>query len=167
CPPPPSARFADVTVKAYAPETKLYYICDSGYDRRSGKSLRIQCKSDQQGAYWVYNKIECIDEKILLSTAPMMELEFTQKPEIKTMSPAPQKQENLSEFAPKGFCGPPKTFPHASLSMDRSYYVGQVLHFKCQSGYDKRFPISGNSTCTKENGMIIWTPFDMRCTSDS
>lgn len=42
------------------------------------------------------------DEKKLLSTAPTMELDFTQKPERKTQSPAPQKQENLSEFGQKG-----------------------------------------------------------------
>ncbi|NXM72925.1 IL2RA protein, partial [Serilophus lunatus] len=167
CQPPPSIAFADVTAEAYAPQTKLYYECDSGYDRRSGVSLRIQCKSDQQGASWVYNNIECIDKKILLSTAPMMELGFTQQPEIKTSSPAPQKQENLSEFTQKGFCGPPKTFPHASLSSNRIYFVGQVLHFICQSGYDKRSPTTGNSTCKKVNGNTIWTPLDMRCTNDS
>ncbi|NWI94026.1 IL2RA protein, partial [Pitta sordida] len=167
CPDPPSTEFADVTAKAYAPKTRLYYECDSGYDRSAGASPQIQCKSDERGASWVPPQIKCIDEKVLLSTTPMMELEFTQKPEIKTRSPAHQEQEYLSEFAPKGFCGPPKTFPHAYLGPNRFYYVGQVLYFKCQSGYDKRSPIFGNSTCKKVNGKIIWTPLDMRCTSDS
>lgn len=65
------------------------------------------------------------------------------------------------------FCGPPKTIPHASLSWREQYYVGQVLHFKCQSGYDKRPPTSGTSTCMKLNGKITWTPLAMRCTNDS
>ncbi|KFQ85935.1 hypothetical protein N337_08494, partial [Phoenicopterus ruber ruber] len=65
------------------------------------------------------------------------------------------------------FCGPPKTIPHASLSPDKQYYVGQVLHFKCQSGYDKRPPTSGTRRCKKVNDKIIWTPLDMRCTNDS
>lgn len=34
--------------------------------------------------------------------SPTMEIDFTQKPERKTQSPAPQKQENLSEFGQKG-----------------------------------------------------------------
>ncbi|KFR00957.1 hypothetical protein N306_04812, partial [Opisthocomus hoazin] len=65
------------------------------------------------------------------------------------------------------FCGPPKTIPHASLSLDKRYRVGQVLHFKCQSGYDKRSPTSGTSTCKKVNGKVIWTPLDIRCANDS
>ncbi|KGL91630.1 hypothetical protein N301_07955, partial [Charadrius vociferus] len=65
------------------------------------------------------------------------------------------------------FCGPPRTIPHASLSLNKQYYVGQVLHFKCQSGYDKRSPISGTRTCKKVNGKIIWTHLDMQCTNDS
>ncbi|KFP00348.1 hypothetical protein N300_00520, partial [Calypte anna] len=65
------------------------------------------------------------------------------------------------------FCGPPKPVPHASLSLNKQYYVGQVLHFKCQKGYDKQPPTSGTRTCKKVNGKIIWTSFDMRCTNDS
>ncbi|KAJ7427774.1 hypothetical protein WISP_04013 [Willisornis vidua] len=65
------------------------------------------------------------------------------------------------------FCGPPKALPHASLKVKKHYYVGQELHFKCQSGYDKRPPTSGTSTCKKVNGIIIWTPLDMQCTNDS
>ena len=68
---------------------------------------------------------------------------------------------------PIDFCGLPRTIPHASLSLNRRYYVGQVLHFKCQSGYDKRSPTSGTRMCTKVSGKIIWTPLDMRCTNDS
>lgn len=65
------------------------------------------------------------------------------------------------------FCGPPKTIPHASLSLKGQYYVGQVLHFKCQRGYDKQTPTSGTSTCMKVNGEITWTPLAMQCTNDS
>ncbi|KFQ60920.1 hypothetical protein N334_02927, partial [Pelecanus crispus] len=65
------------------------------------------------------------------------------------------------------FCGPPKTIQHASLSLNGQYYLGQVLHFKCQSSYDKRHPISGTRRCEKVNGKIIWTHLDMRCTNDS
>ncbi|KFV09545.1 hypothetical protein N340_13148, partial [Tauraco erythrolophus] len=65
------------------------------------------------------------------------------------------------------FCGPPKIIPHASLSPNKQYYVGQVLHFKCQSGYDKRLPTSGTRVCKKVNGKIIWTSLDMRCTNGS
>ncbi|KFP82120.1 hypothetical protein N311_03163, partial [Apaloderma vittatum] len=65
-------------------------------------------------------------------------------------------------------CGPPDAIiPHASLSQKAQYYVGQVLRFKCQSGYDKLPPTSGNRTCKEENGKIIWTPLDIRCTNDS
>ncbi|NWU79036.1 IL2RA protein, partial [Onychorhynchus coronatus] len=167
CPDPPRPEFADVTAEIYVPGTKLYYACDSGYDRKSGQHPGIQCNSGQQGASWDYSEFECIDEKMSLPTAPTMELEFTQKPEIKTRSPAPQKHEDLSEFAQKDFCGPPKTVPHASIRLKKPYYVGQVLHFKCQSGYDKRPPTSVSSTCQKVNGIIIWTRLDLRCTNDS
>ncbi|KFW83435.1 hypothetical protein N305_12024, partial [Manacus vitellinus] len=65
------------------------------------------------------------------------------------------------------FCGPPKTVPHASIRVKKPYYMGQVLHFKCQSGYDKRPPTCGTSTCKNMNGNITWTPLDVRCTNDS
>ncbi|KFU94399.1 hypothetical protein M959_11305, partial [Chaetura pelagica] len=66
------------------------------------------------------------------------------------------------------FCGPPKAFPHASLSQKKHYYyVGQVLHFKCWSGYEKRCPTSGTFMCKRVNGKIIWTPPDIQCTNDS
>ncbi|CAN0016880.1 unnamed protein product [Bubo scandiacus] len=167
CPTLPRTKFADVTADMYPLGTRLYYECDSGYKRRSGQYLGIRCQSEKEGASWVYKKFECIDEKILLSTAPMMELDFTRKPETKTQSPAPQKRENFSEFHQKDFCGPPKTIPHASLSLNRQYYVGQVLHFKCQSGYNKRSPTSGTRTCKNVDDKIIWTPLDMQCTNDS
>ncbi|NWX01200.1 IL2RA protein, partial [Caloenas nicobarica] len=167
CPALPWTEFADVSADMYPLGTKLYYKCDRGYTRRSGQYPGIQCKEKLGFASWVYKEFECIDEKKLLSTAPMMELGFTQKPETKTQSPAPQKQKNLSEFGQKDFCGPPKTIPHASLSPSKQYYVGQVLHFKCQSGYDKRPPTSGTSTCMKVNGKITWTALAMRCTNDS
>uniref|UniRef100_A0A663DYK9 Interleukin-2 receptor subunit alpha n=1 Tax=Aquila chrysaetos chrysaetos TaxID=223781 RepID=A0A663DYK9_AQUCH len=167
CPTLPRTKFADITAETYPLGTKLYYECDSGYMRRSGQYSGIWCQTIQHVASWVYKEFECIDEKILLSTAPTMELDFTQKPERKTESPAPQRQENLSEFDQKDFCGPPKTIPHASLRLNNQYYVGQVLHFKCQSGYDKQAPTSGTSTCKKVNGKIIWTRLDVRCTNDS
>ncbi|XP_009460884.1 PREDICTED: interleukin-2 receptor subunit alpha-like [Nipponia nippon] len=167
CPALPRTEFADVTAETYPLGTKLYYECDSGYERRSGQYGGIRCQIIQQVASWVYKEFECIDKKILLSTAPTIELGFPQKPDRKTQSPAPQKQENLSEFDQKHFCGPPKTIPHAFLNLNKQYYVGQVLHFKCQSGYDKRHPTSGTRRCEKVNGKIIWTPLDMRCTNDS
>ncbi|XP_063179761.1 interleukin-2 receptor subunit alpha-like isoform X2 [Chroicocephalus ridibundus] len=167
CPALPRMKFADVTAETYPVGTRLHYECDNGYRRRGGQKPGIQCRSTQQVASWVYREFECIDDKILLSMAPMVKLNVTQKPERKTESPAPQKQENLSDFDQKDFCGPPKTIPHASLILTKRYYVGQVLHFKCQSGYDKQFPTSGNRTCKKVNGKIIWTPLDMRCTNDS
>lgn len=68
---------------------------------------------------------------------------------------------------PTDFCGPPKSVPHASIRLPQKHLVGQVLHFKCQTGYDKRPPTSGNRTCKEENGKIIWTHLDMRCTNDS
>ncbi|XP_014804621.1 PREDICTED: interleukin-2 receptor subunit alpha-like isoform X1 [Calidris pugnax] len=167
CPDLPRTEFADVTAETYPVGTKLYYECDSGYKRRRGQYPGIQCQSIQQGASWVYKEFECIDEKILLSMAPTRELDITQKPERKTQSSAHQKRGNLTEFDQKDFCGPPKTIPHASLSLNKQYYVGQVLHFKCQSGYDKRSPTSGTRTCTKVNGKIFWTPLDLQCTNDS
>ncbi|KFP85166.1 hypothetical protein N310_06368, partial [Acanthisitta chloris] len=63
------------------------------------------------------------------------------------------------------FCGPPRTFPHAFLRKKGRYFVGQVLHFKCQRGYEQRGPSSGTSTCRKVNGQISWTHLDMRCTN--
>ncbi|XP_021137271.2 interleukin-2 receptor subunit alpha isoform X2 [Columba livia] len=170
CPALPWTKFA-VSAEMYPLGTKLYYECDSGYTRRSGQYPGIQCKEKQGLASWVYKEFECIvsptDEKKLLSMSPTMEIDFTQKPERKTQSPAPQKQENLSEFGQKDFCGPPKTIPHASLSLKGQYYVGQVLHFKCQRSYDKQTPTSGTSTCMKVNGEITWTPLAMQCTNDS
>ncbi|KAM9292484.1 interleukin-2 receptor subunit alpha-like [Morus bassanus] len=167
CPLLPRTEFADVTAEAYPVGTKLYYECDSGYMRRSGQYEGIQCERREQAASWAYKKFECIDKKILLSTAPTMALDFTQTSERKTQSPAPQKRENLSEFDQKDFCGPPRTIPHASIKLNKRYYMGQVLHFKCQSGYDKRPPTSGTRRCQKVNDKIIWTPLDMRCTNDS
>ncbi|NXG56106.1 IL2RA protein, partial [Hemiprocne comata] len=167
CPALPRTDFADVVAESYALETKLYYQCDDGYDRRKGQYLGIQCRRSEGGTYWNYKEFECTDKKTLLSMAPTRKLDFTQKPERKTESPAPQKQGNISEFDQKDFCGPPKTFPHASLSLEKHYYVGQVLHFKCWSGYDKQSPNSGTLTCKKVNGKIIWTPPDIQCTNDS
>lgn len=69
--------------------------------------------------------------------------------------------------APTDFCGPPKTVPHASIKLPQQHYVGQVLHFKCQTGYDKRPPTFGSRTCKEVNGKTFWTPLDMRCTNDS
>ncbi|NXG28313.1 I15RA protein, partial [Dromaius novaehollandiae] len=167
CPPLQRIEFADVAAETYPLGSKLYYECDDGYGRRKGQYSGIRCRSIDGVADWVYQKFECIDKNILLSTAPTVELEFTQKPERKTQSPAPEKRENVPEFDRKAFCGMPKTIPHASLSLKELYNVGQVLHFKCQSGYDKRPPISGTRTCKKVNGKIVWTPLDMRCTNDS
>ncbi|KAM9203950.1 interleukin-2 receptor subunit alpha isoform 1-T1 [Mergus octosetaceus] len=161
CPPVPRTEFADVAAETYPVDTKLYYVCDDGYRRRSGQYLGIRCRNISGTVSWVYKEFECIDEKILFSNAPMMELNFTQETR-KTQSPAPPKQENLS-----GFCGTPKTVPHASLKKDNDYSVGQVLYFKCQAGYDKRPPISGTRTCKKVKGKNMWTPLNMRCTNDS
>uniref|UniRef100_A0A8D2P986 Interleukin-2 receptor subunit alpha n=1 Tax=Zosterops lateralis melanops TaxID=1220523 RepID=A0A8D2P986_ZOSLA len=69
--------------------------------------------------------------------------------------------------APTGFCGPPKAIPHAYIRLPDQYYTGQVLHFKCQAGYDKRPPTFGNRTCKEENEKVFWTPLDMICTNDS
>ncbi|XP_010193439.1 PREDICTED: interleukin-2 receptor subunit alpha-like, partial [Mesitornis unicolor] len=175
CPPLPTIEFADVTAERYPLGTRLYYECVSGYKRRSGQYLGIRCQNTQQktsGDYkglasWDYKEFECVEEKILLSTAPLMELNSTQKLERNTQSPMSQKRENLSESNQKDFCGPPRTVPHASLSLNRRYYVGQVLYFKCQSGYDKRPPTSGTRSCKKVNGKIRWTSLRMRCANDS
>ncbi|KAM3673501.1 uncharacterized protein VK521_002329 [Ammospiza maritima maritima] len=169
CPRLPATEFADVTAHMYPPPTKLYYACEPGYDREYGTYQGIECKIEQQGAVWIYNQeFKCLDKKKLLSGASTMTLELTEKPELESMSIAPQKQEDLSESKQKGFCGPPKTIPHAFIRLPQQrYYVGQVLHFKCQTGYDKRPPTFGNRTCKEENGKIFWTPLDMRCTNDS
>ncbi|NXH28238.1 IL2RA protein, partial [Myiagra hebetior] len=167
CPHPPTIEFADVTAEMYPLQTKLYYECDPGYDRQSGAYLGIQCKSEQQGAVWKYGQFKCFDKKNLSSAAPMMELELTQKPEREPKGPAPQKQEELSKFKQKDFCGPPKTFPHASIRLPQEHYVGQVLHFRCQTGYDKSPPTFGSTTCKEMNGKINWTTLDMKCTNGS
>ncbi|NWW23340.1 IL2RA protein, partial [Falcunculus frontatus] len=167
CPYLPVTEFADVTAEMYPLQTKLYYKCDPGYDREVGAYPGIQCKSEQHGAVWKYSGFKCFDKKNLSSTAPMMKLELTQKPETEPGSPAPQKQEDLSEFKRKDFCGPPKTIPHASIRLPQQHYVGQVLHFKCQTGYDKRPPTFGSRMCKEVNGKIIWTPLDLRCTNGS
>ncbi|NXA30715.1 IL2RA protein, partial [Eudromia elegans] len=166
CPSLQRTEFADV-VEAYPLGTKLYYECDDGYKRRKGHYLGIQCESKHGVADWIYTNFECIDKNILLSTAPTVELDITQKPERKTQSPAPEIRENIPELDWKAFCGTPKAFPHASIRKDKAYHVGQVLHFKCQSGYDKRPPTSGTRVCKEENGNIIWTPLDIHCTNDS
>ncbi|NXM54538.1 IL2RA protein, partial [Illadopsis cleaveri] len=167
CPHLPRTEFADVTAERYPPETKLYYGCDPGYDRDASDYPGIRCQSEQQGAVWTYSQFKCYEKKKLLSMAPTMELELTQKPEREPRSSAPQEQEDFSESKLKGFCGPPKAIPHASIKLPQQHYVGQVLHFKCQPGYDKRPPTSGSRTCKEENGKLIWTPLDMRCTNDS
>ncbi|NWV79508.1 IL2RA protein, partial [Dasyornis broadbenti] len=167
CPQLPATEFADVTAEMYPLQTILYYTCDPGYDRKYGVFPGIQCESEQHGAAWKYNQFKCFGKKNLSSMVPMMELELTQKPEREPSSPAPQEREDLSEFRQKDFCGPPKTIPHASIRLPQEHYVGQVLHFKCQTGYDKRPPTSGNRTCKEVDGKIIWTPLDMRCINDS
>ncbi|CAN8210508.1 unnamed protein product [Coccothraustes coccothraustes] len=164
CPRLLPTEFADVTADMYPVQTKLYYKCDPGYDRRPGEYLGIQCTIEQQGAVWKYQPFKCFDMKNLSS---MMELELTQKPETEPMSTAPQKQEDISESKQKDFCGPPKTIPHAFIRLPQDHYVGQVLHFKCQTGYDKRHPTFGSRTCKEVNGKSFWTPLDMRCTNDS
>ncbi|XP_038011238.1 interleukin-2 receptor subunit alpha-like isoform X3 [Motacilla alba alba] len=167
CPRLQPTEFADVTADRYPLQTKLYYECDPGYGRKASAYLGIQCKSEQQGAVWKYQPFKCFDVKNLSSMASMMELELTQKPEIEPMSTAPQKQEDFSESKHKDFCGPPKTVPHASIRLPQQHYVGQVLHFKCQTGYDKRPPTFGSRMCKEVNGRTFWTPLDMRCTNDS
>ncbi|NXQ59618.1 IL2RA protein, partial [Anthoscopus minutus] len=167
CPCLPTTEFADVTAEMYPAQTKLYYKCDPGYDREAGAYPGILCKREQQGAVWEYQQFKCFDEKNLSSMAATMESEFTQMPEREPRSPAPQKQGDLSESKQKDFCGPPKTVPHASIRLPQQHYVGQVLYFKCQAGYDKRAPTFGSRTCKEVNGKIVWTPLDMRCTNDS
>ncbi|XP_064277766.1 interleukin-2 receptor subunit alpha-like [Passer domesticus] len=167
CPRLPPSEFADVTADMYPVQTRLYYVCDPGYDREAGVYLGIQCKSGQQGAVWEFQHFKCIEIKNSSAMASKTELELTQKPEIEPTSPAPQKQEDLSESKQKDFCGPPKTVPHASIKLPQTHYVGQVLHFKCQAGYDKRPPTSGSRTCKEVDGRTFWTPLDMRCTNDT
>uniref|UniRef100_A0A8C5UHR5 Interleukin-2 receptor subunit alpha n=1 Tax=Malurus cyaneus samueli TaxID=2593467 RepID=A0A8C5UHR5_9PASS len=156
CPRLPVTEFADVTAEKYPLQTKLYYVCDPGYYREGGALPAIKCESEQRGAFWKYGAFKCFDKKNWSSTAPTMEVELTQKPEREPRSPAPQKRQDLSE-----------PIPHASMRLPQDHYVGQVLYFKCQSGYDKRPPTSGSTTCKKVDGKIIWTPLDMRCTNDS
>ncbi|OWK62822.1 hypothetical protein RLOC_00006375 [Lonchura striata] len=166
CPSLPPTEFADVTAEMYPAQTKLYYTCDPGYGRKA-----------KAWVLWHFVLIFVLlqlnkcnfstEQKDLSSMDPMMELELTQKPEREPRSPAPQKQEDLSESKQKDFCGPPKTVPHASIRLPQQHYVGQVLHFKCQTGYDKRPPTSGSRTCKEVNGKTFWTPLDMRCTNDS
>ncbi|NWU90627.1 IL2RA protein, partial [Upupa epops] len=167
CPAPPRTAFADVTADSYPAGTKLYYQCDSGYTRRSGQYSGIWCQSGQGAAVWRYKEFECIDKKTLLSAAPTKDLDLARETDRKAPSPAPQRPGGLPETEQQGFCGPPKTIPHASLRPSEQYYVGQVLHFKCRSGYDKRFPRAGTRTCKKEHGRVIWTALRMRCTNDS
>nr|XP_009678675.1 PREDICTED: interleukin-2 receptor subunit alpha-like [Struthio camelus australis] len=167
CPPLQRIEFADVVAETYPLGSKLYYKCDDGYERRSGQYLGIHCENTEKFADWRYGEFECIDKNILLSMASTKELEFRQKPENKTQSHAPEKRENVPEFDRTAYCGTPKSVPHASLRLKKTYSVGQVLHFKCQKGYDKQPPTSGTCTCKKVNGKIIWTPLDMQCTNDS
>ncbi|NXA47844.1 IL2RA protein, partial [Nothocercus julius] len=162
CPSLQRTEFADI-VEAYPLGTKLYYECDEGYKRRRGQYPGIQCKSIHGIADWTNTTFKCIDKNILLSAAPMVELDFTQKPERKTQSPAPKKQ----DFDQKAFCGMPKAIPHASIRKNKAYNVGQVLYFKCQNGYGQHPPILGTRICKEENGNIIWTPLDIQCTNDS
>ncbi|NXL94711.1 IL2RA protein, partial [Alectura lathami] len=162
CPPPPRTEFADIAAETYPLETKLRYVCDDGYRRKSGQNSGIRCRNISGVASWAYQEFECIDDNFFLSPASKAVSNFTQEPARNTQNPATLKQENLS-----GFCGTPKTIPHASLKVDKNYTVGQVLHFKCKTGYDKRPPTSGTRTCKNVSGKIIWTPLDMRCTNDS
>ncbi|NWX18822.1 IL2RA protein, partial [Aegotheles bennettii] len=169
CPDLPRTDLVDVDVDAesYSLGTRLYYDCDDGYTRRSGQYSGIRCQLTEGIASWVYKEFECIDKKILLSTPATTTSDFVSKSERETQSPAPQKQENIPGFDQKNFCGPPKTILHASLRLNNQYYVGQVLHVKCRSSYDKQSPTSGTLTCKKVNGKITWTPLNMRCTNDS
>ncbi|NXT83148.1 IL2RA protein, partial [Zapornia atra] len=167
CPPPPRTEFADNAIVLYPLGTKLYYECEEGYARRTGQYMGIRCHYTQGAASWTLIDFECVDKKILLSTAPTVELDFTQKPGRKPEGSTSQKQENLTEFYQKGFCGPPKTVPHAFLNLKKQYFVGQVLLFKCQKGFDKEPPISDIHICKKVNGKIIWTSLPIQCTNDS
>ncbi|NXV75403.1 IL2RA protein, partial [Atlantisia rogersi] len=162
CPPPPRSEFADNAIVLYPLGTKLYYECEEGYARRSGQYMGIRCHYTQGAASWTLTGFECVDKKILLSTAPTVELDFTQNPGRKPEGSTPQKQENLTEF-----CGPPKTVPHAFLNLKKQYFVGQILLFKCQKGFDKQPPISDIHICKKVNGKIIWTSLPIQCTNDS
>ncbi|NXP55496.1 IL2RA protein, partial [Heliornis fulica] len=167
CPAPPRTDFADNAIVLYPLGTKLYYECDDGYTRRSGQYTGIRCQCIEGVASWIYTDFECIDIKILLSTSPTLELDFTQMPGRKEETSAPQKQENLPEFYQKGFCGTPKTVPHAYLKLKKQYHLGQVLLFKCLEGFDKQHPISGTRTCKKVNGQITWTSLYIQCTNNS
>ncbi|NXJ10574.1 IL2RA protein, partial [Odontophorus gujanensis] len=155
-------EFADVAAETYPLKTKLRYECDNGYRRRSGISLTIRCQNISGTASWVYDELVCIDEKLLFSRNHTAKLNSTQEPARETQSPAPLKQVNISSF-----CGMPKTVPHASLSIQQQYSVGQVLHFKCLTGYNKQLPESGIIMCKNVNGRIIWTPHDAPCTNNS
>uniref|UniRef100_A0A8C9L8J7 Interleukin-2 receptor subunit alpha n=1 Tax=Pavo cristatus TaxID=9049 RepID=A0A8C9L8J7_PAVCR len=162
CPHLSTTEFADVAAETYPLKTKLRYKCDNGYRRRSGNSLTIRCQNVSGTASWVYDELVCIDEKFLFSKNHTAKLNSTQEPARETQSPAPPKQVNNSSF-----CGMPKTVPHTSLSVHHQYYVGQVLHFKCLTGYNKKLPASGTITCKNVTGRIKWMPFDKPCTNDS
>ncbi|NXE23709.1 IL2RA protein, partial [Ardeotis kori] len=166
CPPLPTIKFADVIAETYPLETKLYYECDSGYTRKSGQYLGIQCQNIQCVASWVYKDFQCIGNLVYPTCLYFVRIQITLFQEQK------QQVESISfkcvlPCDPTDFCGPPKTFPHASLRQKKQYTVGQVLHFKCQSGYDKGPLTSGTCTCKKVNGKIIWTSLNVRCTNDS
>ncbi|NXC50347.1 IL2RA protein, partial [Penelope pileata] len=162
CPPLPSDKYGNISAETFPLGTKLYYVCDNGYERRSSQYPGIRCRNISGTASWVYSEFECIEEEILLSKNRTAELNFTQKPARTTQSPAPRKQENII-----GFCDEPKTIPHASLGKDNTYLVGQVIHFRCQTGYDKQPPISRTLTCKNWNGEVHWMPLDMQCTNGS
>lgn len=162
CPRLSTTEFADLAAEAYPLKTKLRYECDSGYRRRSGNSLMIRCQNISGTASWVYDELVCIDEKLLFSRNHTDKLNSIQEPARETQSPAPPKQVNNSSF-----CGVPKTVPHTSLSAHQQYSVGQVLHFKCPTAYNKQLPFSGTITCKNVDGSIKWTPLDKPCTNDS
>ncbi|NXR06960.1 IL2RA protein, partial [Semnornis frantzii] len=164
CPALPVTEFADVTAKAYQLETRLYYDCDTGYRRRSGQSSVIRCRNLKQGASWDYKGFECIGKLLFSFFYTCRDVSITKKKKKKVKLICFNW---VLPFDPTDLCGPPRTIPHASLRPQRKYYVGQVVHFKCQSGYDKRPPTSGTRTCKKENAKIIWTHLDMRCTNGS
>lgn len=162
CPRLSTTEFADVAAETYPLKTKLRYECDSGYRRRSGNTLTIRCQNVSGTASWVHDELVCIDEKFLFSRNHTAKLNPTQQPARQTQSPAPPKQANNSSF-----CGMPQTVPHASLSVHQIYSVGQVLHFKCPTGYNKQLPTTGTITCKNVDGRIKWTPVDRPCTNDS
>lgn len=62
CPPVPMTEFADVAAETYPVHTKLYYVCDEGYRRRSGQYLGIRCQNISGTVSWVYKEFECIGE---------------------------------------------------------------------------------------------------------